>query len=115
MNLILPFVVGALVAAGLYMMMRRSSIKLLIGFALLSHGANLLVFSAGGLVRGGAPLIEQGESLPPAAHADPLPQALVLTAMVISFGVLAFAIALVLRTYRETKTDDVDKMTTTER
>ena len=61
MNIILPFVVGALVATGLYQMMRRSSIKLLIGFALLSHGANLLVFTAGGIVRGTAPLIEEGQ------------------------------------------------------
>jgi len=115
MNLVLPFVVGALVAAGLYLMMRRSSMKLLIGFALLSHAANLLVFTAGGLVRGNAPLIAEGERLPPTPHADPLPQALILTAMVISFGVLAFAIALVLRTYRETATDDLDDLTTTER
>jgi multicomponent Na+:H+ antiporter subunit C len=114
-NLVLPFVVGALVATGLYLMMRRSSIKLLIGFGLLSHAANLLVFTAGGLVRDGSPVVEEGELLPAAPYADPLPQALILTAMVISFGVLAFAIALVLRTYRETASDDLNDLTTTER
>lgn len=114
MNVLLPCLVGVLVATGLYMMMRRSSIKLLIGLALLSHGANLLVFTAGGVIRGGAPLIPEGQTLPPAPYADPLPQAMVLTAIVISFGLLAFAIALVLRTYHETATDDLDDLTTTE-
>ena len=114
MNLVLPFVVGTLVAAGLYLMMRRSAIKLLIGLSLVSHAANLLVFNTGGLVRGQAPLIAEGEQLPPTPHADPLPQALILTAMVISFGVLAFAIALVLRTYQEAGSDDLDEMTMSE-
>jgi multicomponent Na+:H+ antiporter subunit C len=103
-----------LVATGLYMMMRRSSIKLLIGIALLSHAANLLVFTAGGTVRDGAPLIDKGETQLLTPYADPLPQALILTALVISFGVMAFAIALVLRTYSETATDDLNELTTTE-
>jgi multicomponent Na+:H+ antiporter subunit C len=114
MNLVLPIVVGILVAAGLYLMMRRSAIKLLIGLSLISHAANLLVFVTGGLVRGRAPLIAEGERFPPTPHADPLPQALILTAIVISFGVLAFAIALVLRTYQEAGSDDLDEMTITE-
>lgn len=114
MNLLLPIVVGGLVAAGLYMMMRRSMIKLVIGLALLGHAANLLIFTAGDLVRGRAPLIPEGahELQPP--YADPLPQALILTAIVISFGLLAFTIGLVYRTYQETGTDDLDDLKTTE-
>lgn len=114
MDLILPIVVGALVAAGLYMMMRRSMMKLVLGLALLSHGANLLIFTAGGLVRRAAPLIPEGEKRLTPPYADPLPQALILTAIVISFGLTSFTIALVYRAFQETGTDDVDQMRSTE-
>lgn len=110
MELIMPFVVGGLVAAGLYMMMRRSMLKLILGLALLSHGGNLLIFTAGGLIRGHAPLVREGETLPPAPYADPLPQALILTAIVISFGLTAFLVVLVYRAYQETGTDDLDDL-----
>lgn len=102
----LAVVVGVLYAAGVYMMLRRSVVKLLIGIALLSHAANLLVFSAAGVTRGTPPVVDGGG----AAVADPLPQALVLTAIVISFGVLAFAIALVHRAHQEVGTDDVERL-----
>ena len=115
MDLVLPFVVGTLIATGMYMMMRRSMIKLLIGLALLSHAANLLIFTAAGVVRGRAPLVSEEGTVPPAPYADPLPQALILTAIVISFGLLAFSIALVYRSYDVTGTDDLDELTTTER
>lgn len=110
MNLVLPFVVGGLVASGLYLMMRRSTIKLVIGLALLSHAANLLIFTAGGLVRNQPPLISADEQQLRPPYADPLPQALVLTAIVISFGLLAFTIALVYRTYQESGSDDLDEL-----
>lgn len=114
MNILLSLAVGTLVAAGLYMMMRRSMIKLVIGLSLLSHAANLLIFTAGGLTRAASPVIVEGreELAPP--YADPLPQALILTAIVISFGLTAFTIGLISRCYRETGTDDLDQMTTTE-
>lgn len=114
MDVLLSFVVGGLVSAGLYMMMRRSVIKLIVGLALLSHAANLLIFTAGGLTRGYPPLVPEGETVPSAEAADPLPQALILTAIVIGFGVLAFSIALIERAYRATASDDVDLLTTTE-
>lgn len=114
MDLVLPFIVGGLVAAGLYMMMRRSAIKLLIGLALLSHAGNLLVFTIGRPTRDQAPLIEPGQRTLTADASDPLPQALILTAIVISFGLLSFAVALVHRLYLETNTDDLDELTSTE-
>lgn len=114
MGLLLPVVVGCLVAAGLYMMLRRSITKLLIGLALLSHGANLAIFTTGGLNRGDPPLIAENQTRLSGDYADPLPQALILTAIVISFGVLSFAITLVSRLYLEAGTDDQDQMTTTE-
>ena len=94
METILALVIGWLYATGLYLMLQRSVIKLALGLALLSHAANLLVFTAGGLRRAQPPLIAEGSTLPEASFADPLPQALVLTAIVISFGVLAFALAI---------------------
>lgn len=110
MNLVLPFVVGALIAAGLYMMMRRSMIKLVIGLSLLSHATHLLIFTVAGLTREHSPLIGEHERQLTAPYADPLPQALVLTAIVINFGVLAYAIALIFRTYQETQVDDLDDL-----
>jgi multicomponent Na+:H+ antiporter subunit C len=104
----LALVIGVLYATGVYMMLRRSVVKLLVGIALLSHAANLLVFSAAGVRRGVPPIV--GEGATPGSTSDPLPQALVLTAIVISFGVLAFAIALLHRAHQETGSDDVERM-----
>jgi multicomponent Na+:H+ antiporter subunit C len=110
MELVLAIVIGVLYAAGLYLMMRRSLPKFIIGLALLSHGANLLIFTAGGLSRGKSPVIPEGMEAPPGVIADPLPQALILTAIVISFALLAFALVLLLRTHQELQTDDMDKL-----
>jgi len=115
LNVVLALVIGGLYAAGLYMMMRRSIVKLIIGLALLSHAANLLIFTAGGLTRARPPLIPEGADAPLAPFADPLPQALILTAIVISFGVLAFALVLIHRTYQTVGTDDLDEMKATDR
>lgn len=110
MNLLLPLVAGGLVAAGLYMMMRRSMIKLVIGLSLLSHAAHLVIFTVSGLARERPPLISESHERLTPPYADPLPQALILTAIVISFGVSAFAIALMVRSYQETQVDDLDDL-----
>ena len=112
MEIYLAIVVGALYAGGLYLMLRRSLVKLVIGLALLSHAATLLVFTAGGLTRGRAPLVRETASTLPVA--DPLPQALILTAIVISFAVLAFALVLTRRACLTTGSDDVDALTASE-
>jgi multicomponent Na+:H+ antiporter subunit C len=114
MDMILALVIGWLYATSLYMMLQRSVITLTLGLALLSHASNLLVFTAGGLTRATPPLIAEGARLPETPYADPLPQALVLTAIVISFGVLAFTLALVHRAYRTVGTDDLDAMKATD-
>ena len=112
MNILLAFLVGVLYAAGLYMMMRSSIVKLIMGLVLMGHAANLLIFTAGGLHRGTpAFVMEQGGSPTSIqAMADPLPQALILTAIVIGFGVQAFAIILIKRTYQTVGTYDLDQM-----
>ena len=110
MEAILPLVVGVLAASGLYLTLRRTIGQLIIGLALLGNGVNLLVFSAAGLTRDPAPLV--GDVLGPTA--DPVPQALILTAIVIGFGVLAFFMALAYSAYRTGGTDDLDAFTATE-
>lgn len=114
MEVLLAIVIGTLYAGGLYLMMRRNLIQLIIGLGLLSHGANLLIFTAGGLRKGGAPILAEGEKAFSTLPADPVPQALILTAIVISFAVTAFALVLFLRTYEVLGTDDVDKMKETD-
>ncbi len=114
MDFVLAITDGGLYAAGIYMMLRRSVVKLLIGLGLLSHAANLLLFTAGGIVRGRVPVVPDGESQPLTTVADPLPQALILTAIVISFAVLAFALVLIYRTYQTLGTEDLDQLKATD-
>ena len=114
MDIVLAITVGGLYAAGIYMMLRRSVVKLLIGLGLLSHAANLLIFTAGGIVRGRVPVVPRGETSPLTVVADPLPQALILTAIVISFAVLAFTLVLIYRTYQTLGTDDLDHLRATD-
>jgi len=113
-ELLLSLTVGVLYSAGLFLMMRRNIAKVIIGLALLSHGANLLLFTAGGLQSAAPPVVPEGLTLPAVPIVDPLPQALILTAIVISFGLLAFALALFLRTYEATATDDMDTLRSTD-
>ncbi len=114
MEIILAFVIGALYAAGLYMMMRRNVVKLIAGLAMLGYAANLLIFTISRLTRAQPPLIPEGSNLPPAPFADPVPQALILTAIVIGFGLQAFALVLIKRVYQTLGTDDLDNMTSTD-
>lgn len=114
MFFLLSIVVGGLFATGLYLMLRRSIVKLIFGLVLLAHGANLLIFTAAGLVRARPPLIPEGELVLGTEFADPVPQALILTAIVISFAVIAFAAVLVKRVYRIVGSGDVDELKATD-
>ncbi len=114
MELVLAVVVGLMYTAGVYLMLRRNAVRLVFGLVLLGHAANLLIFTAGGLVRGRPPIIEVGAATAPPGVADPVPQALVLTAIVIGFAVVSFAAVLVHRVVDRTGTDDVDAMRSTE-
>jgi multicomponent Na+:H+ antiporter subunit C len=115
MEIVLAIVIGGLYAAAVYMLLRRSLLKLLIGLGMLGHASNLLIFTAARLTRGRPPLIEPNAAVLAAPAADPLPQALILTAIVIGFGVTAFALALAFRAYRAVGSDDLDQMQTTDR
>jgi multicomponent Na+:H+ antiporter subunit C len=110
MILLLALLIGCLYASGFYLMLRRSLFKLILGLVLLSHGANLLIFTAGGLTRAQPPIVPVDQSAPPPVSADPLPQALILTAIVIGFSVLAFALVLFHRAYQTLGSDDPDSL-----
>ncbi|WP_339801622.1 Na+/H+ antiporter subunit C [uncultured Marinobacter sp.] len=114
METLMAYVVGLLFACAIYMMLRRSIVKLVIGLMLLSNSANLLIFVVAGMTRGAPPLIPEGAMAPAGAVADPLPQALILTAIVIAFGVLAFSVVLIRRAYEIVQTDDLDQMKDTD-
>lgn len=112
MEILLPLVIGGLYATGLYMILRRSTVKLLLGLVLLGHASNLLIFTASGLTRG-APVIAPPDALTPLPPiADPVPQALVLTAIVIGFGIQAFALVLFKRLHQIIGTADLDEIKT---
>jgi multicomponent Na+:H+ antiporter subunit C len=83
--------VGVLVAAGVFLILRHGLVRVTFGFILLGHAVNILLMAAGGLGRRGAPLNDEDVV---AATADPLPQAFVLTAIVISFGTTVYLLGL---------------------
>lgn len=108
MELLLAIASGTLYAVGIYLMLRRRLAQLIIGLGLLSNGTNLLIFAAGGLTRGRPPVLADGASVLELPFADPVPQALVLTAIVIGFGLLAFSLVLAHRVHGTVGSDDVD-------
>jgi multicomponent Na+:H+ antiporter subunit C len=114
MELLLAVITGILYAAGIYLILRRSLVKLIIGLVLLGNGVNLLIFLMGGISRGNPPIIPEASKTVTETIADPLPQALILTAIVISFGLQSFAIILIKRAYKVLKTDDLDTLNETD-
>ena len=114
MDLLIAIITGLLYAAGIYMMLRRSLVKLIIGIILLGNGVNLLIFLMGRITKGKPPIIPEHSKVFLDGYKDPVPQALILTAIVISFGLQAFAIILIKRAYKTVKTDDLDQMNTTD-
>ncbi|MBA4298956.1 multicomponent Na+:H+ antiporter subunit C [Algoriphagus alkaliphilus] len=114
MEILLALMTGVLYAAGIYMILRRSLVKLILGLILLGNGVNLLIFLLGGITKGKPPVIPDGPAVLGEVFAAPLPQALILTAIVISFGLQSFAIVLIKRAYKVVKTDDLDEMNTTD-
>ena len=98
MEIAIAILIGLLAAVGTALLLSRNLFRILLGLALIAQAANVLVFSAAGLGDGSAAIIEESAEALPDGHPDPLAQALVLTAIVISFGVLAFCITLLKKT-----------------
>lgn len=103
MIVVLAVSVGVLYAAGVHLLLSRFLTRVVLGLGLLGHGANLLLLLAGGRA-GRAPIVGGGEE----PMADPLPQALALTAIVISFGVTAFLLTLAWRSWLTRRSDEVE-------
>lgn len=106
MEFVMAIVIGVLFMAAVYLILSRSLLRIILGTGLLSHGAHLLILTMGGLGGTSPPVLAEGVT----DYADPLPQALILTAIVISFGVTAFMIVLFYRTYGELETDNMNLM-----
>ena len=107
----LPFIlaVGVLVAVAVYMLLSRNVLRMLLGFLVLTNGVNLSLFIAGRFGSRVPPLVPEGETTI-AVSANPLPQALILTAIVISFALAAFTAVLLHGAYRKLGTVDSDAM-----
>jgi len=103
MEAILSIAIGLLSACGIFLMLRPRTFSLVLGLTLLSYAVNLFLFASGRLKMDAPPLIRDG-----ASYTDPLPQALVLTAIVIGFGMTAYLVMLALRALAESGDDSVD-------
>lgn len=113
MEILLAILVGILYTAGVYMLLRRSIVKFIIGIIFLSNATNLLVFLASGITSG-KPAFINPEVVDNPLLADPLPQALILTAIVIGFGIIVFTLALKYKFFELTGTDDLDQLKKTD-
>lgn len=110
METLLSVLIGCYMAAAVYLMLSKHTIRLILGVALLSNGVNLLIFTAGRLLADVPPIIPNGALAPDRATANPLPQALILTAIVIGFSFFAYLLVLTYRSFQDLRTDDSDAM-----
>lgn len=108
MELVLSLAIGVLVGSGVWLLLRPRTYQVIIGLALLSYAVNLFIFSMGRLRMNAPPVVDGGVEIDPATFADPLPQALVLTAIVISFATTALFLVVLLAARGFTGTDHVD-------
>lgn len=106
MEIIISILAGVLFAVGIYNMLQKQLLRIAIGTGLISHGAHLFILTMGELKRGAPPIIKDGIT----SYADPLPQALILTSIVISFGVTSVVLVLAYRTITENKTDNMEQL-----
>jgi multicomponent Na+:H+ antiporter subunit C len=114
MDILLSIIIGLLYGTAIYLILQKTLVKVIIGVLILGHASNLFIFVIARLTRGAPALVPEGLDSVPEPFADPLPQALILTAIVIGFGIQAFAIVLLQRVYRHTGTGEIDKLNTTD-
>jgi len=108
MEFALASAIGALTAGGVYLLLRARTFDVILGLTLLSYAANLLIFSAGRLVIGKPPVLREGVAETLAEYVDPIPQALVLTAIVIAFAMTAIMVVIAMREHADLRSDHVD-------
>ena len=112
MEILLSLLVGVLMSVSVWLMLSRNLVKFLFGLVLISNVANLIIFKVGGLTIGAPALITDTGGV---EYANSLPQALVLTAIVIGFGLVSFTLVLALKAYQAIGTVDVEEMNLAEK
>ncbi len=104
METLMAIFVGIFFTIGTYMVLSKSLLRIILGTSILSHGVHLLILTMGGLKKGGSPILGIGNGF----YTDPIPQALILTAIVINFAVTALFLVLTYRSNQELGEDDMD-------
>ena len=112
MEITLAILVGVLYTAGVYMILRRNMVKFILGIIFLSNATNLLVFVSAGVIAGEPVFVK--DTYTTHEISDPLPQAMILTAIVIGFGIVAFTLALKYKFFAATGTSDLDELKKTD-
>ncbi|WP_146344272.1 Na+/H+ antiporter subunit C [Falsiphaeobacter marinintestinus] len=105
MEILVATAVGVLTASGIYLVLRQRTFPVIVGISLLSYAVNVFLFATGRLVINAPPILNKYEDVP---YTDPLPQALVLTAIVISFGMTAVIVMIALSSYLTNRDDRID-------
>src|SRR5690606_17006677 len=108
MELVLSGAIGVLGASGIWLLLRPRTFQVIVGLCLLSYAVNLFIFGMGRLTLGAPPIMPRGGFVDPTAYADPLPQALILTAIVISFATTALFLVVLIASRGLTGSDHVD-------
>ncbi|GGJ83690.1 Na(+)/H(+) antiporter subunit C [Lentibacillus kapialis] len=106
MEFIISILAGVLFATAIYNLLQKQFLRLVIGSVLLSHGAHLFLLTMGKLKRGAPPILTDNVN----DYTDPLPQALILTSIVISFGITSLLLVLAYRTAEENNTDNIEQL-----
>jgi multicomponent Na+:H+ antiporter subunit C len=106
MEYIILLLAGVLFATAIYNLLQKQLLRIIIGTVLLSHGAHLVLLTMGKLKRGQPPILDDNVT----SYTDPLPQALILTSIVISFGITSLLLVLSYRTAKENNTDNMEEM-----
>jgi multicomponent K+:H+ antiporter subunit C len=107
-EIVIALAIGVLAGCGVWLLLRPRTFQVAIGLSLLAYAVNLFIFAMGRLRVGAAPVVEAAREADPAAFADPLPQALVLTAIVIAFATTALLLVVLLAARGFSGTDHVD-------
>lgn len=110
MEILMSVIIGVIFMVSVYLLLSRSIFRVILGTLLISHGVHLLIMTMSKLGRGAPPLLQ----LEAESYTDPLPQALVLTAIVIAFGVTSLLLVMAYRTYKVHGTDDLEQLRGTE-
>ncbi|UOQ93810.1 Na(+)/H(+) antiporter subunit C [Halobacillus shinanisalinarum] len=106
MEIIMAVLAGILFTTAVYNLLQKQMLRIIIGTALLSHGAHLFILTMGELKRGKPPILSEGVE----QYTDPLPQALILTSIVISFGITSLLLVLAYRASKKNGTDNMEQL-----